>query len=45
MDSFRFLAAPQTAMLAAIDADSRPKAEMLIQIAPAIRKIVQARAN
>ena len=33
------------AMLAAIDHDSAPNAEMLIQIAPAIRKIVQARSN
>jgi hexosaminidase len=29
------------AMLAAIDADSKPKAEMLIQIAPGILKLVQ----
>jgi len=29
------------AMLAAVDADSKPKAEMLIQIAPAVLKLVQ----
>jgi hypothetical protein len=28
-------------MLAAVDADSKPKAEMLIQIAPGILKLVQ----
>jgi len=34
-------AARVQAMLAAIDADSKPKAEMLIQIAPGILKLVQ----
>jgi hexosaminidase len=34
-------AARVQAMLAAIDADSKPKAEMLIQIAPGISKLVQ----
>ena len=34
-------AARVRAMLAAIDADSKPKAEMLIQIAPGILKLAQ----
>jgi hypothetical protein len=34
-------AARVQAMLAAIEADSKPKAEMLIQIAPGILKLVQ----
>jgi hexosaminidase len=38
-------AARVTEMLAAIERDSKPKAEMLIQIAPAVRKLVQASTN
>ena len=34
-------AARMNAMLAAIENDTKPKAEMIIQIAPAIRQIVQ----
>jgi hexosaminidase len=32
-------------MLSVVGSDSKPKAEMLIQIAPAIRKMVDARSN
>lgn len=44
MDAKRPDPARIQAMLSAIDNDSKPKAEMLIQIAPAIRKLVLARS-
>ncbi len=45
LDAKRPDAARFQAMLAAIDNDAKPKAEMLIQIAPAVRRLVAARSQ